>query len=117
MFSGRANDLRRRLEYNAPPSVDQDVAMRVRRNRRQRRPAEIRACRLTSPSRNLSVYGSATAVEELSRPQRHFRPGRRVRIREDVERVVAIPPVGLDVLIDDARRNVNGCWAPTAPRS
>ena len=85
--------------------LHQDIAMRVRRDRGQHRPAEIEL-QIDVTEQELVRVRLCDGGEELSRPQRHFRPGRRVRIREDVERVVAIPPVGLDVLIDDARRNV-----------
>ena len=78
---------------------DQDVAVRVRRDRRQRSRPEI-DLQVDVAQQELIGNGFLDLREQLPRTERHLRSGRRIRIGEDVESIDAIPSVRLRALID-----------------
>ena len=81
-----------------------DVASAVRGDRRQVHAAEVVGRVQVTELEAIGVR-LGDLREELARTERHRGPRGRVRIRQDVVRVVAIPSVGIHCLIDDARRH------------
>src|SRR6185503_13766525 len=81
---------------------DDNVAMHVRRDRRQLPRPDVRL-ELQVPEEKLVRERLASLCEQPALTQLSRRAGRGVRIGQNVERVDSVPTVRLDLLVHDAR--------------